>query len=382
MGLFHDNIKKIQTEATGINVTGRTTWSGGTSAETQSVYLSAGGNNPTQIGLYNGHGGKQGFCFYNNGSGSYKSWGMITDQQHLYFKSAPYNIGNASDLTTNWTDRMTLSNAGRLGLGISTPYNKLTIKGNGDDVIDLIYSGTSGGHESKIQFRDFRDFVNAQINNSLQNDGSGSGEAHLDFKTSTGGNLSTRVRITSSGKVDMATRNFEMATFSATGGSVGLDSNPWGNNEIGIRMSHRVTGGQSLFAFYNPNGQVGYIQTSGSATIYSTSSDYRLKENEVVISDGITRLKQLKPYRFNFKKDPSTTVDGFFAHEVESVVPQAVSGTKDQVATKDEGVRKTGDPMYQGLDYAKLTPLLTAALQEAIAKIEVLEAEVAALKSS
>ena len=84
---------------------------------------------------------------------------------------------------------------------------------------------------------------------------------------------------------------------------------------------------------------------------YSTSlSDYRLKENAVAISDGITRLKTLKPYRFNFKADADKTVDGFFAHEV-TAVPEAISGTKDEVVTQamiDAGDYKEGtlnDPM-------------------------------------
>tara|TARA_R100000655_G_scaffold4838_1_gene15271 strand:+ start:33 stop:1112 length:1080 start_codon:yes stop_codon:yes gene_type:complete len=183
------------------------------------------------------------------------------------------------------------------------------------------------------------------------------------------------------GGVTLGNRNFETGTFSATGGSTGIKHNQWANNELGVSMSHQVTGGQSAFAFYNPNGLVGYIQTSASATIYSTSSDYRLKENEVPISDGITRLKQLKPYRFNFKKDPTKIVDGFFAHEAQTVVPEAVTGTKDEVATKDEGDRKVGDPIIQGIDQAKLVPLLTAALQEAITKIETLEIKVSALEA-
>ena len=198
------------------------------------------------------------------------------------------------------------------------------------------------------------------------------------FKTAT----SERLKITNGGDIDIAGRTFQMASFSATGSSTGIDSNPWSNNEIGIRMSHQVTGGQSLFAFYNPNGQVGYIQTSGSGTIYNTGSDYRLKENQVSISDGITRLKQLKPYRFNFKKDPSTTLDGFFAHEVQAVVPEAIAGTKDEVVTKEEGDRKIGDPILQGMDYGRITPLLTAALQEAIAKIETLEANIETLEAN
>ena len=82
---------------------------------------------------------------------------------------------------------------------------------------------------------------------------------------------------------------------------------------------------------YNDAGTiVGSITANSTSTSYNTSSDYRLKENEVAISDGITRLKTLKPYRFNFKKDPSTTVDGFFAHEV-TAVPEAITGTKDEV---------------------------------------------------
>ena len=117
--------------------------------------------------------------------------------------------------------------------------------------------------------------------------------------------------------------------------------------------------------FYNPNGNIGRIETSGSSTSYLTSSDYRLKENATAISDGITRLKTLKPYRFNFKADATKTLDGFFAHEV-TAVPEAISGTKDAV---DEN----GKIITQQLDQSKLVPLLTAALQEAVTKIEVLE---------
>ena len=124
----------------------------------------------------------------------------------------------------------------------------------------------------------------------------------------------------------------------------------------------------NIAEFYNTNGQVGRILVTGSATSYNTSSDYRLKENATAISDGITRLKTLKPYRFNFKADADTTVDGFFAHEVQSVVPQAISGTKDEVDSDN-------NPVYQGIDQSKLVPLLVAALQEAIGRIEALEAK-------
>jgi hypothetical protein len=118
---------------------------------------------------------------------------------------------------------------------------------------------------------------------------------------------------------------------------------------------------------------VGNISITDSTIHFNSTSDYRLKENEVDITDGIDRLKELKPYRFNFTRNPSKVVDGFFAHEVSSVVPESISGEKDQV--DDEG-----NPVYQGIDQSKLVPLLTAALQEAVAKIEALEARVQTLE--
>ena len=131
--------------------------------------------------------------------------------------------------------------------------------------------------------------------------------------------------------------------------------------------------------------EVGSIKSTNSATTFNTSSDYRLKENAVAISDGITRLKTLKPYRFNFKNNANKTLDGFFAHEV-TAVPEAVDGVKDEVATQDHvdmGLAKEiGDPIYQSIDHSKLVPLLTASLQEAIAKIETLETKVAALEAA
>ena len=83
----------------------------------------------------------------------------------------------------------------------------------------------------------------------------------------------------------------------------------------------------------------------------------------------------LAPKRFNFIVDADTTVDGFLAHEVQTVVPEAITGEKDAVDSDN-------NPVYQGIDQSKLVPLLTAALQEAVAKIEVLETKVAALEAA
>ena len=174
-----------------------------------------------------------------------------------------------------------------------------------------------------------------------------------------------RMRINSSGNLQIG------CTAEPQNGTDGVEIRPSGS----IRMGVDDTGGNNLFEFNNPNGNVGKIVCSGSNTSYQTSSDYRLKENVVAISDGITRLKTLKPSRFNFKADAKTTFDGFLAHEVSSIVPEAISGTKDEVDSDN-------NPVYQGIDQSKLVPLLTAALQEAITKIETLEAKVAALEGS
>ena len=140
--------------------------------------------------------------------------------------------------------------------------------------------------------------------------------------------------------------------------------------------------------FIHNSTTVGTVKYSTGSTQYNTSSDYRLKENITGLTGAITRVKQLTPKRFNFKIDSSVTVDGFLAHEVDSIVPEAVDGTKDEVITqagKDSGKyaadATVGDPVYQGIDQSKLVPLLTAALKEAITKIETLETKVAALEA-
>jgi len=123
-------------------------------------------------------------------------------------------------------------------------------------------------------------------------------------------------------------------------------------------------------------------QNAGSITIntnystsYNTSSDYRLKENVVKLTDGIEKVKQLKPKRFNFILDENKQIiDGFIAHEAKEVVPESVTGEKD-------AIDYNGNPEYQGMDNAKLVPVLTAALQEAIAKIEDLETRIQILEN-
>ena len=159
-----------------------------------------------------------------------------------------------------------------------------------------------------------------------------------------------------------------------------------------MEMGHGTTGAAYSYficRFGASGTNIGGIAqlSAGNGVTFNTSSDYRLKTNEALITDGITRIKQLKPYRFEWKSDLGTKVDGFFAHEVSSVVPEAITGEKDAVETTyyddeknlPEGksigdVKETDRPVYQAIDQSKLVPLLVAAVKELITKVETLEA--------
>ena len=133
--------------------------------------------------------------------------------------------------------------------------------------------------------------------------------------------------------------------------------------------------GTTYLAYFMYNGAIkGSISSNGSTTAYNTTSDYRLKEDWIPVVDASTRVKTLKPCNFAWKES-GTRTDGFLAHELAEVIPDAVSGEKDAVDAE-------GNPVYQGIDQSKLVPLLTAALQEALTRIETLEADVAALKGT
>ena len=138
----------------------------------------------------------------------------------------------------------------------------------------------------------------------------------------------------------------------------------------------------NVFAFIFNNtdtsAAIGSIKMNGSATQFNTSSDYRLKENVNYDWDATTTLKQLKPAKFNWiADDTNTLLDGFLAHEVSSIVPEAISGEKDQVATAEDvtiGLAgAVGDPIYQGIDQSKLVPLMVKTIQELEARIKTLE---------
>jgi hypothetical protein len=252
----------------------------------------------------------------------------------------------------------------------------------------------------------------------------------LTFATSNAGSSAERMRIDSSGNVLIGTTSSEgriTIRGDSCGGYIGSITN---SNDSACNPAHGLifragfnggASGSQFFSFRRPDDNVlgSITQNGASAVAYNTSSDYRLKENVNYNFDATTRLKQLKPARFNFIEDANRTVDGFLAHEVQSIIPEAITGTKDETETKEKVVVNSNGnvirenieqadweagkipneegtsqypidstweaskvvPVYQGIDQAKLTPLLTKALQEAIAKIESLEARLTALES-
>jgi len=201
----------------------------------------------------------------------------------------------------------------------------------------------------------------------------------LVFSTTSDGASSPaeRMRITNTGDTCFGVTEHKVSSSSEQGHFIGAPGSFAGFTRASntVVYVNRITNDGELIQFRKNGADKGSISVSGSTISYNTSSDYRLKENVVDLTAAIPRLKSLSVYRFNFIEDTEKTVDGFLAHEAQLVVPEAVTGTHNEV----DG---DGKPVYQGIDQAKLVPLLTAALQEAIGRIETLETEVAALKNN
>ena len=292
-------------------------------------------------------------------------------------ETALLNMKESAAMTfkTADTTRMTITSAGNVGIGITSTDNNLHVADAGttsivakctDDGTAKLTLGNTGSSDLSIQ--------------QVSGDTSFLHGANTLMKIHDGSDVS----INKSLIVDTD------ALAASSYNSDGCIKVPVVGSSNGAWVSRtETTGNRKHMRFENPNNTVGSISTSSSATTFGTSSDYRLKENVVAISDGITRLKTLKPSRFNWKVDETNTLlDGFLAHEVSSVVPEAIVGTKDEVVTQamidagDYDSSKLNDPIYQEIDQSKIVPLLTAALQEAVVKIETLETKVAALEAA
>ena len=272
------------------------------------------------------------------------------------------------------SEALRIDSSGNVGIGTTSMTTGLELHGATANACTVklrdtgSYSSETGpiiafqGRDNSEGFTNFAQI--SGISNSSDN-------GMLKFETRTGGSLFERVMIRNNGRI-------QTFNCSNSNGSLNLVGEGGSSNRA-VSFQHTTNG-----------SEVGFIQTSSSATNYDTSSDYRLKENLDYDFDATSRLKQLKPVRFNFKIDKDNTVDGFLAHEVSSIVPNAISGEKDgvQVWEKDDDIPNgvsvgddkldnNGDtiPDYQSIDHSKLVPLLVKTIQELEARITALESK-------
>jgi len=306
--------------------------------------------------------------------------------------------GNKMQFRVNDANKMEIMSDGKVGIGHTAPPSQLTIQGGveyrtapapGSGTLDIRDTGAEGGagpvgnHGGGIVLGITAGNGFCGIKGGLGH-GGGNTAGHMKFYTRgahTDTHMTERMRIEYDGSV-------LVKSFATNGSTTGIKIDTSAGTQTGILSSASSTATRMHMTFVNPNGEVGFIKTTNSGTAFATSSDYRLKENVNYTWDATTRLKQLKPARFNFIADDTITVDGFLAHEAATVVPESVIGTKDAVTAEvlyvegdvlPEG-KAVGDvktalaPDYQGIDQSKLVPLLVKTIQELEARITALEA--------
>jgi hypothetical protein len=278
--------------------------------------------------------------------------------------------GTAGNAIT-FTQAMTLDASGNLGIGTTSPSARLDVTVAGTASYSSssaptpnIFLGTTGAANSRytsIGINCRGASGQSQTNYITSVPEATDGNAALAFSVYGGYAAVERARIDSSGNLLVGTTGLPNGT-----SVYGTALSPQSNGRTIIYQATNQTTSQTLQAFYNPNGGVGSISTSGSATSFTTSSDYRLKNTIAPMTGALAKVALLKPCTYKWNADGSNG-EGFIAHELAEVMPQAVVGEKDAVDAE-------GKPVYQGIDTSFLVATLTAALQEAVAEINSLKA--------
>jgi hypothetical protein len=249
--------------------------------------------------------------------------------------------------------RVVVDASGNVGIGTASPftfgtYKSLDIRGAGGGWLNMGTTGTSS-------FYLFTDGTNSGV--VAQTNG------YLGFST----NNTERMRIDASGNL--------LVGKTSTGSVGGLDFIPnvsgLGFGRIFLNSGYGAAANSVVFAYNNTT--VGFIQQTTTATIYNTSSDYRLKEDIKPMENALSKVSALKPCTYKWKVDGSEG-EGFVAHELAEVCPLAVSGEKD-------AVNEDGSIKSQGIDPSKLVGLLTAAIQELKTELDEAKAKIAALEA-
>lgn len=264
--------------------------------------------------------------------------------------------------------------AGNLGVGTTSPNYKVTVNGgSGATAIQLVNTASGTGAADGLLI--YQDGVNCRFQNT---------EAGAStFWTSN----TERMRIDSSGLVGIGTSS-PSALLQVAGSSIFADSMQIFNNPTssaqGILFRNTFNVGASIFSmgpattngiinFVGGNGTQGAITGNGAGISYTSASDYRLKENVAPMTNALGIVARLKPVTYTWKYNGSAG-QGFIAHELQEIVPEAVTGKKDDV---DED----GNIKPQGIDTSFLVATLTAAIQELKAIVDAQAAEIQALKA-
>jgi hypothetical protein len=249
-------------------------------------------------------------------------------------------VGNTGATTA---DVITATSAGNVGMGTSTPGYKLTVNGR------ISYSGAIGeGADTTL---------------------SSAGTTVILGESATWTALSFRTGSTERARVD-SSGNLLVGTTSTTP-NPGFAVYPFGGFSAGNSAG---SNGFEFATFRRSGTQIGSITQNGTTGVtYGTSSDYRLKEDVAPITGALVKVAALKPCTYKWKSDGSAG-EGFIAHELAEVCPQAVVGEKD-------AVNEDGSIKAQSIDTSFLVATLTAAIQELKAELDSVKAELATLKN-
>jgi len=322
---------------------------------------------------------------YYNGGWKYSHTDEATrysqeDGKHIW----SYAGSGSANAALTWLEAMRIDTSGIVGIGTASGtqpsyFNSfLNVQNNAStsDHASVTITSGSGGYAGLH----FGDSDNGRIGQVAYNNADNA----LTFTA----NNSERMRIDSAGNLLIG----RTVATSNTGGHFITPSYGFFENDGTPFFINRYNSNGDLLIFRKNNSGVGSISTNGSSTAYNTSSDYRLKTAVNYDWDATTRLKQLKPARFEWiaDGDDAVPVDGFLAHEAQTVVPEAVTGIHNEVEVWKDGEElpdgvSVGDnkldadgntiPVMQGIDQSKLVPLLVKTIQELEARITALEAK-------
>ncbi len=272
--------------------------------------------------------------------------------------------------TNGTTTAMTIDTSQRVGVGTTSPAAPLDVQSTTDALV-RIKSGS--GYSAGLNI--MGNAATVDSNNVLLWQGS-SNECYFYNRANSfiafGSNNTERMRIASSGELLMS----KTAIDTTGAGSYFEPAASLGYARLNmIKNSSSGTSATPAIAFYySGTGGVGSIQCTSTATAYNTSSDYRLKENIAPMTGALQTVSLLKPVTYNWKTDGSNG-QGFIAHELQAIIPDAVCGEKD-------AIDKDGNPIYQGIDTSFLVATLTAAIQELNAKVEAQAVRIAELEGA